>query len=99
MKNFLTKMWIWMGKANSESNGSPSSQRAQTTYTVLLFATAMTFGFIFVLRFYPNYLMEYLIIISSDLLLFAGISTGKKAIEVNGEVEKLKITGKPEELK
>jgi MFS superfamily sulfate permease-like transporter len=92
MKQFLTKMWQWMGKANSENNGSPSSQRAQTTYGATAFITIMAIGFLYVLRYYPQYLMEYLIVVSGDLLLMMGISTGKKAIEVNGEVKKLEIT-------
>ena len=90
-------MWVWMGKANSENNGNPSSQRAQTTYTVIIFAGVMAIGFVIVLFYIQSLIMGYLIVISSDLLLFAGISTGKKAIEVNGEVKKLEITGKPEE--
>lgn len=75
------KFFEFIRKMLSESNGSPSSMRFNITNIGVQWTAAITFGFIWVVLYYPSLILAYLGSILGALLIALGIKKAQKKDE------------------
>jgi len=68
-------------QALSEKNGKPSSLRLNSTWTSVLFTLVLAFGFVYTVFAYPQYLIEFAIILSGLIAGVLGIKSNQKGKE------------------
>jgi len=71
MKTFFQ----FLGEGLSEPNGTPSQTRIIGFFIAILFGVVMAAGFIYVLRWYPQFIIEYVLILAGLVAGLAGIKT------------------------
>ncbi len=79
----LKNLFAFLGKANSEENGSPSSRRVIVMYAAFLFATVLAIGFVFCLLYYKDFITSY----RDALLLFMAAALGIGVWAKKGETK------------
>ena len=73
-------------RALSEHNGDPSSLRINVFIVVVLFAFACTYGFVWVLIYYKELIISYLIVLMSTITAALGLKVRQKRWE-NGQID------------
>lgn len=81
MKQALSKLFTFLGKALSEDNGNPSQIRLTTGATYTFLIPAITFGFVWVVIHHPDLVILYL----TSLLAFLGSLIGLKVMQKGKE--------------
>jgi hypothetical protein len=74
MKNALSKLFEFLGKANSEAPGEPSSARLNIFIAVVILVPCIAFTLIYVVTNYPEQIQA---VLNAILLFVAGLYAGK----------------------
>ena len=80
MKKALSKLFGFLGKANSE-NGEPSNMRVIVMYSAFLFSTSLTFVFVYVAINHESLILGMAGIISALLTTIFGWKVYQKGKE------------------
>jgi hypothetical protein len=81
MKTALSKFFAWMGKAQSEDNGSPSAMRVNTTNLAIQWTTAITFISAWTAVYHPEYVLALSSMIICGILGALGVKVYQKGKE------------------
>jgi sterol desaturase/sphingolipid hydroxylase (fatty acid hydroxylase superfamily) len=83
VQSVLSKFFKFVGRALSESNGTPSSVRLNQFFTAIILDICIAFGFIWVVRTssLQSIIITYLVAIIGYLLTLAGFKVRQKNIE------------------
>ena len=74
MKNALSKLFAFLGKANSETPEEPSSARVNIFIAVITLVPCIAFTLIYVVINYPEQIQA---VLNAVLLFVAGLYAGK----------------------
>ena len=92
----LGKMWVYLGKANSEDNGHPSSTRLNVFFALSQWSLVISFGFILVVLFYGSLILAYLGILAGLVAGLLGLKILQKPKEeLTNETQKVDVPVAP----
>lgn len=87
MKKAFSKLFAFLGKANSEY-GQPSNMRVIVMYSAFLFSSAITFTLIYVCVTFPDLILGMAAIVSGLLTTLFGWKAYQKGKESSTAIEK-----------
>lgn len=83
VKTGLSKLFVFLGKANSEDNGNPSSTRVNVFIALTQWSAALTFGFIYTVICYQSLILAYAGILSGLAAGILGLKVAQKGKEAD----------------
>lgn len=78
MKNLITKIIDFLGKALSETNTTPSFIRVASGWIVFLFVLVLAFGFVYTIFNHKDIIIAYAGILSALITTVIGLKVWQK---------------------